>query len=60
LNEARTGLVLEEPLDDNVVDDDSENEDITFGEGFSSISDLEVALMVISMLFQLALEEYIE
>ena len=42
LNEARTGLVLQEPLDDKVVDDDGENEDIVFGEGFGSISDLEV------------------
>jgi glucose/arabinose dehydrogenase len=42
LNEARTGLVLEEPLDDKVADDDGENEDIVFGEGFGSISDLEV------------------
>jgi glucose/arabinose dehydrogenase len=42
LNEARTGLVLEEPLDDKVADDDSETEDIVFGEGFGSISDVEV------------------
>jgi aldose sugar dehydrogenase len=42
LNEARTGLVLQEPLDDKVADDDGENEDIVFGEGFGSISDLEV------------------
>src|SRR5918995_5015919 len=42
LNEARTGLVLEGPLDDKVADDDGENEDIVFGEGFGSISDLEV------------------
>jgi aldose sugar dehydrogenase len=42
LNEARTGLVLEEPLADKVADDDGENEDIIFGEGFGSISDLEV------------------
>jgi glucose/arabinose dehydrogenase len=42
LNEARTGLVLEGPLDDKVADDDSENEDIVFGEGFGSISDLEI------------------
>jgi len=42
LNESRTGLVLEEPLDDKVADDDSETEDIVFGEGFGSISDLEV------------------
>jgi glucose/arabinose dehydrogenase len=42
LNEARTGLVLQEPLDDKVADDDDENEDIVFGEGFGSISDLEV------------------
>ena len=42
LNEARIGLVLQEPLDDKVADDDGENEDIVFGEGFGSISDLEV------------------
>ncbi|MDQ3976822.1 MAG: PQQ-dependent sugar dehydrogenase [Thermoproteota archaeon] len=42
LNEARTGLVLQEPLDDKVADDDGETEDIVFGEGFGSISDLEV------------------
>src|SRR5919107_802988 len=42
LNEARTGLVLEGPLDDKVADDDGENEDIVFGEGFGSISDVEV------------------
>jgi glucose/arabinose dehydrogenase len=42
LNESRTGLVLEEPLDDKVADDDSETEDIVFGEGFGSISDVEV------------------
>ena len=42
MNEARTGLVLQEPLDDKVADDDDENEDITFGEEFGSISDLEV------------------
>ena len=42
LNEARTGLVLEEPLEDKVADDDGENEDIVFGEGFGSISDVEV------------------
>jgi len=42
LNEARTGLVLQEPLDDKVADDDGENEDIIFGQGFGSISDLEV------------------
>ena len=42
LNEARTELVLQEPLDDKVADDDSETEDIVFGEGFGSISDLEV------------------
>jgi glucose/arabinose dehydrogenase len=42
LNEARTGLVLEGPLDDKVADDDGENEDIVFGEGFGSISDLEI------------------
>ena len=42
LNEARTGLVLQEPLDDKVADDDGENEDIVFGEGFGSISDLEI------------------
>jgi glucose/arabinose dehydrogenase len=42
LDEARTGLVLQEPLDDKVADDDSETEDIVFGEGFGSISDVEV------------------
>jgi glucose/arabinose dehydrogenase len=42
LNEARTGLALQEPLDDKVADDDGETEDIVFGEGFGSISDLEV------------------
>src|SRR5918996_1107771 len=42
LNEDRTGLVLEGPLDDKVADDDGENEDIVFGEGFGSISDLEI------------------
>ena len=42
LNEARTELILEEPLDDKVADDDGETEDIVFGEGFGSISDLEV------------------
>jgi glucose/arabinose dehydrogenase len=42
LNEARAGLVLQEPLDEKVADDDGENEEIVFGEGFGSISDLEV------------------
>jgi aldose sugar dehydrogenase len=42
LNEARTGLALQEPLDDKVADDDGETEDIVFAEGFGSISDLEV------------------
>jgi glucose/arabinose dehydrogenase len=42
LNEARTGLALQEPLDDKVADNDGETEDIVFGEGFGSISDLEV------------------
>ena len=42
LNEARTGLLLEGPLDDKVADDEGENDGIVFGEGFGSISDLEV------------------
>ena len=42
LNEDRKGLVLEGPLDDKVADDDDENEDIVFGEGFGSVSGLEV------------------
>ena len=44
LSEARTDLILEEPLADKVADDDVENEGIIFGEGFGSISDIEVGL----------------
>ena len=43
LDKQRTGLVfLEESLSDKVADKDEENEGIIFGEGFGSISDLEV------------------
>lgn len=42
LNQPRTGLLLGGPLVDKVVDTESENEDIIFGEGFGGISDLEV------------------
>jgi aldose sugar dehydrogenase len=43
LDKQRTGLLfLEESLSDKVADKDEENEGIIFGEGFGSISDLEV------------------
>lgn len=43
VNEQRTGLLFfEESLSDKVADKDDENEEIIFGEGFGSISDLEV------------------
>ena len=43
LDKQRTGLLfLEESLSDKVADKDKENEGIIFGEGFGSISDLEV------------------
>lgn len=42
LDRQRTGLLLRGPLADKVVDTDSENEPIIFGEGFGGISDLEV------------------
>jgi glucose/arabinose dehydrogenase len=43
LDKQRTGLVfLEESLSDKVADKEEENEGIIFGEGFGSISDLEV------------------
>ncbi|HKQ21107.1 MAG TPA: PQQ-dependent sugar dehydrogenase [Nitrososphaeraceae archaeon] len=42
LDPQRTGLLLGGPLVDKVVDTDSENEGIIFGEGFGGISDLEI------------------
>ncbi len=42
LDQPRTGLLLGGPLVDKVVDTNSENEGIIFGEGFGGISDLEV------------------
>lgn len=42
LNMKRTDLLLGNPISDRVVQTDRENEDIRFGEGFGSISDLEV------------------
>lgn len=42
LNMKRTDLLLGSPVADKVVQTDRENENIKFGEGFGSISDLEV------------------
>jgi glucose/arabinose dehydrogenase len=42
LNMKRTDLLLGNPIADRVVQTDKENENIKFGEGFGSISDLEV------------------
>src|SRR5919107_2996586 len=42
LNDNRTELVLDSPLDDKVADATDESEDITFAQGFGVITDLEV------------------
>ena len=42
LDRERTGLLLAGPLVDKVVDTDSENGNIIFGDGFGVISDPEV------------------
>jgi aldose sugar dehydrogenase len=42
LNEDRTELVLKEPLVDKLADSDDENEGIIFGQGFGTITDIEV------------------
>src|ERR687889_1537161 len=42
LNDDRTELVLDSPLDDKVADTTDESEDITFAQGFGVITDLEV------------------
>lgn len=42
LNQKRTELVLMNPVADKMVQTDIENEQIIFGEGFGSISDIEV------------------
>ena len=42
LNEERTGLLLDGPLEDKVADDNEELGGVIFGRNFGSISDLEV------------------
>jgi glucose/arabinose dehydrogenase len=42
LNEERTGLLLDGPLEDKVADDNEELEGVVFGRNFGGISDLEV------------------
>jgi aldose sugar dehydrogenase len=42
LNDNRTELVLDSPLDDKMADTDEELQDVTFGSNFGIITDLEV------------------
>jgi hypothetical protein len=42
LNDERTELVLDSPLDDKVADTDEELQNVTFGSDFGIITDLEV------------------
>jgi glucose/arabinose dehydrogenase len=42
MNETRTGLLLEEPLDDRIANNTEELNKIIFGQGFGGITDLEV------------------
>jgi hypothetical protein len=42
LNEERTELLLEGPLEDKVADDDEDLEGVIIGRNFGGISDLEV------------------
>ena len=42
LNDDRTELDLDSPLDDKVADNADESEDVTFAQGFDIVTDLEV------------------
>lgn len=42
LNEDRTELILEGPLEDKIVDEEKELADVTFAEGLGTITDMEV------------------
>jgi glucose/arabinose dehydrogenase len=42
LNQNRTGLLLQDPLNDNVADNDNELGSVVFAQGFGTITDIEI------------------